>query len=393
MANVLLGVTGSIAAYRAGDLAREMMRSGHTVRTLLTRSAAEFVTPALFEALTGQPCLVDTFDEPETGRMAHIDWARWADVVVLAPATADSIVRVASGRAEDMLGTALLATTAPIVVAPAMNPQMYASDAVRSALETLRGRAAAVVEPTEGDVACGENGQGKLASVPSIIEAVGSVLVRSRLWEGRKILVTSGPTREPMDAVRYIGNRSSGKMGSAVARAGLLLGAEVTVVAGPQREPLPLGARTVRVTTAVEMLEAALAESKGTDLVVGVAAVADYRPSEAVQGKRKRGGGWSLDLVENPDVIAALAAAVPSAVKVAFAAEYGEGADEARRKLAGKRVDAVALNDVSANGRGMEADTNELIWVTKDTEERSGLMPKLGCAVWLLERAAGLRSP
>lgn len=392
MANVLLGVTGSVACYRAADLARELIRSGHTVRALLTRSAAEFVSPALFEALTGQPCLVDTFEEPVRGRMAHIDWARWAEAIVLAPATADSLVRLAEGRAEDMLGTTLLASTAPWVVAPAMNPQMFASAPVRSALAAVRARAATVVEPTEGDVACGENGQGKLASVAAIVEAVASVLVRSRLWDGAKVLVTSGPTQEPLDDVRYLGNRSSGKMGSAVARAALLMGAEVTVVAGPQTEPLPLGARVMRVSTAIEMCDAALVEAQGSALVVGAAAVADYRPAHPSPGKRKRNGPWNLELVENPDVIASLAAAVPGAVKVAFAAEVGDGIAEARRKLRAKGVDAVALNDVSAEGRGMGTDTNELTWVTESAEEKSGLMSKLACAVWLLERAATLRT-
>lgn len=250
MANVLLGVTGSVAAYRAADLARDLMREGHTVRTCLTRSAAEFVRPALFEALTGQPCLVDVFEEPVAGRMAHIDWARWAEVAVVAPATADALVRLAAGRAEDMLGTLLLASEAPWVVAPAMNPQMYASEPVRAAMRALRARAAVVVEPTEGDVACGENGQGKLASNAAVARAVGAVAARSRIWKGEKVLVTSGPTREPLDGVRFLSNRSSGKMGAAVARAGLLTGAEVVVVAGPQAEPLPLGARVVRVESA-----------------------------------------------------------------------------------------------------------------------------------------------
>ncbi|MCC6402804.1 MAG: bifunctional phosphopantothenoylcysteine decarboxylase/phosphopantothenate--cysteine ligase CoaBC [Fimbriimonadaceae bacterium] len=392
MANVLLGVTGSVAAYRAADLARDLMREGHAVRVLLTRSAAQFVTPSLFEALTGQPCLVDTFEEPEPGRMAHIDWARWADVAVLAPATADSIVRLAQGRAEDMLGSSLLASTAPWVVAPAMNPQMYASDAVREAMSKLRARAAAIVEPTEGDVACGENGQGKLASIGAIAETVESVLVRCRLWEGCKVLVTSGPTREPLDSVRYLSNRSSGKMGSAVARAGLLMGAYVTVVAGPQSEPLPLGVKEVRVETAQQMLDAALAEAPGSHLIIGVAAVADHRPAVVFDGKRKRDGAYSLELEENPDVIAALAAAEPQALTVAFAAEVGEGTKEARRKLESKGVDAVALNYVAAIGQGMDADRNALTWVTDGSEEGSGPMSKLACALWLLEKAFNIRN-
>lgn len=392
MANVLLGVTGSIASYRAADLARELMRAGHTVRVLLTRSAAEFVLPALFEALTGQPCLVDVFEEPEPGRMAHIDWARWADAAVLAPATADALVRIASGRAEDMLGTVILATTAPLVVAPAMNPQMYASEPIRASLKRLAGRAAAIVEPVDGDVACGEQGQGKLASNAAIVAAVEAVLVRSRAWEGVRVLVTSGPTREPLDDVRYLSNRSSGKMGAAVARAALLMGGEVTVVAGPQDEPLPAGADLVRVETALEMHEAALSRAPGCGLIVGVAAVADYRPAERHEGKRRRGGTMSLELIENPDIIAALAQAEPRAYVAAFAAEMGASLEAARAKLAAKRVHAVALNEVGGGRSAFESDENELMLVWADGEANSGRRFKLECAVWLLERLADLRA-
>lgn len=392
MANVLLGVTGSVAAYRAADLARDLIRQGHTVRTCLTQAAAEFVRPALFEALTGQPCLVGVFDEPVPGRMAHIDWARWADCVVVAPATADSLVRWAHGVAEDMLGTVLLATEAPLVLAPAMNPTMYASDPVRGALATLRARAAAVVEPVEGDVACGEQGQGKLASNAAVVSAVEAVLIRSRAWEGVRVLVTSGPTREPLDDVRYLSNRSSGRMGSAVARAALLLGAKVSVVAGPQEEPLPLGVEVARVETALEMHDAALERVPGCGLVVGVAAVADYRPGERYEGKRKRGGTLSLSLVENPDIIAALARAEPRALVAAFAAEVGASREAARAKLASKGVHAVALNEVGGGRSAFESGENELTLVWESGEAGSGRMSKLECAVWLLERLAELRT-
>jgi phosphopantothenoylcysteine decarboxylase/phosphopantothenate--cysteine ligase len=391
VANVLLGVSGSVAAYRAADLARELMRDGHTVRTCLTRSAAEFVRPALFEALTGEPCLVDVFEEPERGRMAHIDWARWADCVVVAPATADTLARLAQGRADDMLAAVALATAAPLVVAPAMNPSMFASDPVREALEALRGRAAVVVEPAEGDVACGEQGQGKLASTEAVRSAVAAVLARSNTWQGARILVTSGPTREPLDDVRFLSNRSSGKMGAAVARAGLLMGADVTVVAGPQEAPLPLGAEVVRVETALEMHDAVVGLAPGAAAVVGVAAVADYRPRERAVGKPGRGGAHAVELVENPDVIAAAARAAPGAVVVAFAAEVGDGLERAREKLGRKGVHAVALNDVSRPGIGMGSDYNELTFVTAGSSEPSGRLTKLECALWLLERAASLR--
>lgn len=392
MANVLLGVTGSVAAYRAADLARDLMRQGHTVRTCLTQAASEFVRPALFEALTGQPCLVGAFEEPERGRMAHIEWARWADCVVVAPATADALARMAHGVAEDMLGTILLATGAPVVLAPAMNPSMYASEPVRNALAVLRSRAAAVVEPLEGDVACGEQGQGKLASNAAVAAAVATVLVRSRAWEGVRVLVTSGPTREPLDDVRFLSNRSSGKMGAAVARAAQLMGAEVVVVAGPQESPLPSGVEEVRVETALQMHEAAMAKAPGCGLIVGVAAVADYRPRERHPGKRRRGGPATLELVENPDVIAALAEAVPGALVAAFAAEVGLGVEAARAKLEAKGVHAVALNEVGGERSALESADNELTLVWRDGQASSGRASKLECALWLLELLATLQA-
>jgi phosphopantothenoylcysteine decarboxylase/phosphopantothenate--cysteine ligase len=391
MSNIVLGVSGSVAAYRAADLARELMRSGYTVRVCLTDSAQKFVTASLFEALTGQPCLQDTFEEPERGRMAHIDWARQADAIVIAPATANTIAKLAFGIGDDMLTTLALATTAPLIVAPAMNPQMYASDTTREALGKLRERAAWVVEPSEGDVACGEHGQGKLASIPNIVEAVLTVARRSRQLAGRKVLITSGPTQEPIDDVRYVSNRSSGKMGAALARAALLMGAEVTVVTGPARAALPLQANVVRVRTALEMLDAALEHSKDANLIIGAAAVADYRPASRHRGKLRRSSEpTSLELVPNPDVIAELAKAAPDAIVVGFAAEPSRSLDAARDKLVRKGIYAIAANDVSRAGIGFDAEQNSLRLITVDSPVvfDSGLMSKLGCALWLLDRVA-----
>ncbi|MCW5939690.1 MAG: bifunctional phosphopantothenoylcysteine decarboxylase/phosphopantothenate--cysteine ligase CoaBC [Fimbriimonadaceae bacterium] len=390
MANIVLGVTGSVACYRACDLARELMRQGHVVRACLTKAASEFVSPALFEALTQQPCLVGVFDEPEPGRMAHIDWARWADLVVVAPATADAINKLAAGIGDDMLTTLCLATEAPWVLAPAMNPAMYSHPATVDALSTLSARAAWIVEPTEGDVACGEHGQGKLASIAAIVEAIGTLTKRSTRLHGKKVLVTSGPTREPIDDVRFVSNRSSGKMGAALAQAALLMGAEVTVVTGPVSTPLPARARVIRVETAIEMLEGARGSAKHSDLIIGAAAVADYRPIDPTPGKSRRGEGTvTLALTQNPDIIAALAKENPRAVAIAFAAEPGEGIDYARLKLHSKGVRAIAINDVSREDIGFESDFNELVWLTENQEVRSGRLPKLACALWLLEHATG----
>ena len=229
MSIIVLGVSGSIAAYRAADLARELMRAGHTVRVCLTDSAQKFVTRTLFETLTGQPCLVDTFEEPEIGRMAHIDWARDADLVLIAPATANTINALGMGLGTDMLTTLALAFTGTLVIAPAMNPTMFASDTVAKSVEILRDRGVIFIQPEEGDVASGESGLGKLASNTDIVAECQALLVRSRLLAGKRILITSGPTQEAIDDVRFLTNRSSGKMGLALVRAALLLGGDVTV--------------------------------------------------------------------------------------------------------------------------------------------------------------------
>lgn len=385
---IVLGVSGSVAAYRAADIARELMRSGYVVRACLTDAAQNFVTPALFEALTGQPCLISAFEEPERGRMAHIDWARQADVLLIAPASANTIAKIAHGIADDMLSTIAAAYTGLIVIAPAMNPSMYANETTRSAMGILRSRAAAIVEPAEGDVACGEQGQGKLASIDQIVKAVQAIQARTQALKGKKVLITSGPTQEPIDSVRFLTNRSSGKMGSALARAALLMGAEVTVVAGPQNEPLPLGAKVIRVTTAEQMMRASVPEAPGADIVIGAAAVADYHVAQPVEGKIRRGSEpLSLDLVPNPDVLAEIkAAARPDALIIGFAAEPDAGQEAAVDKIRRKGLHAIAVNDISKAGVGFDADDNELNLIFADgRSESSGRVSKLQCAIWLLQ--------
>lgn len=386
--NIVLGVSGSVAAYRAADLARELMRQGHRVRVCLTDGATQFVTPALFEALTGQPCLSSVFEEPIPGRMAHIDWAREADAIVIAPATANILGKLASGIADDMLTTLALASTAPWIIAPAMNPHMFRSDAVTDALTVLTSRAAIIVEPVEGEVACGEQGEGKLASVDRIAGAVRVVARRRGMLAGQTVLITSGPTREPIDAVRFVSNRSSGKMGAALARAALLMGANVTVVSGPTATPYPIDADVVRVETATEMLNQALPIAREANLIIGAAAVADYRPASPSEGKlRRTEPRMELDLVANPDIIAELSKAAGTGVKVVgFAAETGHDLEAAREKLTRKNLYAICVNDVTAPDRGFDSGTNELTLLLQDGRSfQSGLMSKLECALWLLE--------
>ncbi len=390
MAKVLLGVTGSVSAYRAADLARDLMREGHQVRVCLTRSGAKFVTPHLFEALTGQPCLVDAFEEPEAGRMAHIDWARWADFVIIAPATAHALNVAASGQAVDMLSTIILATEAPLMVAPAMNPVMWGNDVTQASLLTLAARGVEIVQPQTGEVACGESGAGKLAPNSEILERVKEALGLSRILAGKRILITSGPTREPLDDVRYLTNRSSGQMGSALAKAAQRMGAKTTMIAGPQTAPIPQKVDVVRVQTALEMAEAATRLAASADLIIGAAAVADYRPKEKQSGKIRSGGGeWHLDLVPNPDVLAGAVKANPKAAAIAFAAEPDESLEVARAKIIRKGVTAIAVNDISRGEIGFDSPNNELTLLWKDGHtEKSGLKSKYECAVWLLTRLA-----
>lgn len=389
--NIVLGVSGSVACYRACDLARELMRQGASVRVCLTDSAQKFVSQALFEALTGEPCLQDAFEEPVRGRMAHIDWAREADLLLIAPATANVVNKLANGIGDDMLTTIALAFDGPVVMAPAMNPTMYADETTRASLRVLEARGAVLVEPSAGEVACGEQGQGKLASTMEIAASALAVVHSGKLLAGKKILLTSGPTQEPIDDVRFLSNRSSGKMGAALARAALLMGAEVTVVSGPSTAVMPLKAIVRSVKTGKEMLQAALAEIDSADLVIGAAAVADFTVVNRVTGKLRRSDGVpALELEPNPDVIAELAKrAKASARVVAFAAEPGDGLEEARAKMAKKGVSAIVVNDVSDPAIGFESDENELVLITAERTERSPRLSKLQCALWLLKELGG----
>ena len=388
--NAVLGVSGSVAAYRAADLARELMRNGFTVRVCLTDSAQKFVQPALFEALTGNPCLIEAFEEPERGRMAHIDWARQADIIIIAPATANTINKMAQGIADDMLSTITLATTKPIVIAPAMNPQMYANEVTQQSLEALEARGAYIVEPEEGDVACGENGQGKLASISSILYAVNEVASTSKILKGKKILITSGPTQEPIDDVRFITNRSSGKMGVALAKAALLMGAEVTIIAGPQEARIPLQLTVIKVKTALEMLEAMKEQAPQHDWIIGAAAVADYRLENPSSGKLRRSeSSLQISLIPNPDIIAEAARLAPNAKVIGFAAEPSTDLSIAKEKIRKKSLFAIAANDVGNTEIGFDSSANAIDLIFADGNIlHSGVRSKFQCAVWLLESIA-----
>jgi phosphopantothenoylcysteine decarboxylase/phosphopantothenate--cysteine ligase len=358
MSMVVVGVTGSVAAYRAADICRELMRSGFSVKVCLTRSAEKFVTRSLFEALTGNPAITDVFDEPVDGRMAHIDWAREAACILVCPATANAIATLAAGKAEDMFSTIVSASDAPLVIAPAMNPEMYASQANADNMRALASRGAIFVEPDEGDVACGEQGQGKLATAGRIVAAVQEAAFRSQALEGKTVVVNAGPTREPIDPVRFLSNRSSGKMGVAIARAALQMGASVRLVIGPSSVVVPPKAQVTRVETADQMLQATLAACQGADLFIATAAVADYRPATAQSQKIKGKEPFSLDLVPNADIVAAARQQNPALSIIAFAAETDRHEDNARAKMQAKSVQGIVLNDVGDNTIAFDADMN-----------------------------------
>ncbi|MFM9872318.1 MAG: bifunctional phosphopantothenoylcysteine decarboxylase/phosphopantothenate--cysteine ligase CoaBC [Fimbriimonadaceae bacterium] len=387
MSNIVLGVCGSISAYRACDLARDLMRAGHTVRVCLTDSAAQFVTPVLFETLTGNPCLTETFEEPIRGRMAHIDWAREADLVLIAPATANTLNKVANGIGDEMLTTIILAAQVPLVIAPAMNPAMFTNPETQSSITKIQSQGAFIIEPTEGDVASGETGQGKLAPNSQILECVETILAKRELLKDKTILITSGPTQEPIDSVRYITNRSSGKMGDAMARAAKLMGAKVIFITGPTSLPTPANSTTIKVKTADEMLAACQAYAAKADWIIGLAAVADYKINNPSNTKlRRNDGDLTLTLSPNPDIIGSLAKENPTKRVIAFAAEPSDDTTYATEKMRRKGVFAIALNDVSNPEIGFHSDENELTLILSSGEShKSGRKSKLACALWMLE--------
>ena len=360
----MLGVCGGIAAYKSVQLARDLTLLGATVDVVLTDAARNFVAPLSFEGVTGRGALVDLF--AVGGAALHISLAREADCVCVAPATADFIARAASGRASDLLTTVAVATGAPVVVAPAMNDGMFAHPRTRANLATLERRPGYHrVGPETGLLAAGEgSGPGRMAATGDIVDAVGRVLGPGSSLAGAKVLVTGGPTREPLDPVRYLGNRSSGKTGVALARAAWLRGAEVTLVLGPATVPAPYGVEVVAVETAARMRDAVLAAIDDADAAIFAAAVADYRPRAVSPGKLKRseiGDEWTVALRTNPDIAAESVARMKAgSVSVGFALESSDLVARAGEKLAAKGFDMIVANRAGEEGAGFEADTNRV---------------------------------
>ena len=391
---VVLGVTGGIAVYKACELLRLLQKRGIDVFVVMTQNACRFVAPLTFETLSGHPVAVDTFDRPQTWEVEHIALAKRADLFLIAPATANIMGKMACGIADDMLSTTVMATRAPVLVAPAMNTGMWENAAVQQNVKTLRARGVEIVAPVSGHLACGDSGAGKLEDVAVIAERACKLLFAKKDMEGLRVMVTAGPSREALDPVRYISNRSSGKMGYAIAQAAQKHGAEVTLLSGPVAIEVPQGVKLVPFTTTQELLDRASELAQEQDLLIQAAAPADYRAKEIAPQKIKKQGGepMTFTLVENPDVAATLGKAKRSGhVFVGFAAETNDVLAHARDKLTRKILDMIVANDVTRPGAGFDVDTNIVTLITKDGQEALPMMSKAEVAQRILDRALALR--
>jgi phosphopantothenoylcysteine decarboxylase/phosphopantothenate--cysteine ligase len=388
---VVLGVSGSIAAYKAVELARRLTQAGATVQVIMTRSATEFVQPLTFQALTYRPVEIEMFSGIDDRAAGHVSMGIHADLIVIAPATAHVLARLAHGFADDLLATTVLASSAPVILAPAMETHMWQNAATAANVATLRSRGVRVVEPESGELASGLVGQGRLASLERIEEEIVAALrVRTRLLAGRRVVVTAGPTLEPIDPVRVITNRSSGKMGYAVATAARDAGADVTLIAGPTALPSPPGVRLVPIETVAELRDAVVASLPDADAIVMAAAVADYGAAEPSTSKLKKkdlGEAMTLRLVRTPDILAAVAPARRAGtLLVGFKAETGDPVAEAGRMLKEKGLDLVVANDVSADVFG--SDTDQVTFVSADGVEPLPRLAKTEVARRLVEKIA-----
>ncbi len=394
---ILLAISGGIAAYKAPELLRALRKAGHEVRCALTPEAERFVSPLVLQSLSGRSVRRDLFDPGEEGEIDHIGLADWAELVVVAPATANLMAKMAHGLADDLVSTLLLATRAPVLLAPAMNVNMWSHPATRTNGAILQSRGVDFVGPEAGELACGWEGLGRMSEPARIAEAVQARLTPKSL-AGERVLVTAGGTAEPIDRVRTITNRSSGKMGFAIAAEAARRGAEVVLVAGVTSLPTPLGVRRVDVGTALEMREAVLAEFEAASIVIKAAAVADYRPEAPSSRKLKKedlppSGRLSLELVQNPDILAEISRRKGSRIVVGFAAESHDVLAAAQRKLARKGCDLIVANDISRSDAGFEVDRNAVLFVWPDQQvEELPLLEKSGVAAQLFDRLEKLRA-
>ncbi|HUI25290.1 MAG TPA: bifunctional phosphopantothenoylcysteine decarboxylase/phosphopantothenate--cysteine ligase CoaBC [Candidatus Kryptonia bacterium] len=383
---ILLGVSGGIACYKAAEIVRLLVTGGAQVRVAMTRNACAFITPLTLQTLSGNPVSTDTFDLTQESEIGHIRLADTAEVVVVAPATANVIGKIAHGLADDLLTTVLLATRAPILIAPAMNVHMYENPIVQENLARLRSHGYRIIEPASGFLACGYEGKGRLADPEVVVAEVAKALTEPDL-AGQTVLVTAGPNREPIDPVRFISNRSTGKMGFALAAAAWRRGAEVTLIAGPTGLPTPHGVRRIDVTTAESMHRAVRDEFERATVVLMSAAVADYRPAQVAPQKLKKSSGrMTVDLERTVDILADLAPRKGNRLVVGFAAETESVLANAQRKLREKHLDLIVANDVSRADAGFEVDANAVIVVSVDGSEELPLQAKDDVADRILDR-------
>lgn len=363
--NILIGITGGIACYKTCDLVSALRKSGATVDVVMTRNACEFIAPKTLEALSGRPVVVDMFEHPAQWEISHISLAQKADLCMIAPATANCIAKLACGIADDMLSTTVLALHAPLIVVPSMNTAMYEHPATQHNLQVLRERGVMVVEPDCGRLACGDTGKGKMPAPLELFAQIEKYFAAKNDYAGKRVLVTAGATREAVDGVRYLTNRSSGKMGIAIASAAAKRGAQVTLVAGICSQPMPQGVQVVPVTTTQEMYDAVLQRVADQDIVIKAAAPADYRPAHVSTDKIKS-EHLTLELVKNPDIAKAVGEVKGDRKLVIFCAETRDLIASAHKKCHSKNADLVVANDVTREGAGFDVDTNIVTLVTPD---------------------------
>jgi len=392
---IVLGVTGGIAAYKSAEIVSRLRHLGAEVHVIMTRNATEFVTPLTFQTLSANQVVTDTFEAPEYWNVEHVALAKLAEVFVIAPATANILAKMANGIADDMLSTTVLATKAPILIAPAMNTGMWTAEATKQNVKVLKERGVRMIGPDSGMLACGDEGAGRMSEPETITEEICRILTRKQDFAGKKVLITAGATRERLDPVRFITNDSSGKMGFAIAEAARDRGAEVTVVRGSVTAEIPAGVRVIPVESARDLYDAMMREAPGQDVIIQAAAVSDYRPAEQKNKKIKKTGNQNLtiELTENPDVAKAVGGIKkPGQTLVGFAAETDNVQKNAQSKLTKKNLDMIVANDVTKPGAGFNVDTNIAALITADGIEEQPLQTKRQLAEKILDKVLELRN-
>lgn len=386
---IVLGVTGGIAAYKSAEIVSRLRHLGADVHVIMTKNATEFITPLTLRTLAANPVVTDTFAEPEEWNVEHVALAKLADIFVIAPATANILAKMANGIADDMLSTTVLATKAPVLAAPAMNTGMWTAKATQQNVSVLKERGVLFSGPASGMLACGDEGAGRMSEPAEIVQKIQEILTRKKEFEGKKLLVTAGSTRERLDPVRFLTNDSSGKMGFAIAEAARDRGAEVTLVKGSTTAPVPGGVTVIEIESARDLLDVMKKEAPKQDIVIQAAAVADYRPAVYAKTKIKKKDGepMVIELTENPDIAKTIGAKKKAnQFFVGFAAETDHVAAHAQEKLVRKNLDMIVANDVTKPGAGFNSDTNIVTLITKDAAEALPIMSKRGVADAILDR-------